>query len=183
MQVWEQILNHYDKLAALRKVHYFQDVLWSYQWWILVLTIAVVWAVWLIFVDRKRLRNILLVGLFAIGFALVLDDMGLSMALWNYPYKIVFFTTRLSPVDMVILPVAFMFLYQYCRKWVRYLICCILFALFAAYIAEPLFVKLNMYNLIRWKFTYSAPIYVAIGIVIKGAVDFVEWLERKTRDQ
>lgn len=181
MSLWKQILHHNEKLAELRKPHFIQDVLWSYQWWILVLTIIVLWTAWVILVDRKRLRNILLVGLFAMGFALVLDDIGLSMALWNYPYKIAFFSTRLSPVDMVVLPIAFMFIYQYCRKWGLYILFCILFSAFASFVAEPIFVKLDMYTIIHWKFIYSAPIYVAIGIVTKGAVDLTEWLERRAR--
>lgn len=141
MPLWNQILSHAEKLAELRKAHFFQDVLWSYQWWILVASIIVLWALWVILLDRRHLRNILIVGLLAMGFALVLDDMGLSMTLWDYPYKIEFFSTRLSPVDMVILPVAFMLIYQYCRRWVPYIICCILFSAFASFIAEPLFVK------------------------------------------
>lgn len=183
MPLWKKILEHQDKMAELRKVHFLQDVLWSYQWWILVAATIVLWALWVILLDRTRLRNILIVGLLAMGFALVLDDIGLSMALWNYPYKIVFFSTRLSPVDMVILPVTFMLIYQYFRGWVTYILFCILFSAFASFIAEPLFVKLNMYDLLQWKFMYSAPIYVGIGIIIKGAVDLTERLERKARSK
>ncbi|HEU5141465.1 MAG TPA: CBO0543 family protein [Bacillales bacterium] len=181
MPLWQQILNLQAKLADLRKEYFFEDILFGYHWWILVGQTLVLWAVWLILVDRGRLRNILLVGLFSLAFALVLDDMGLSTGAWNYPYKIVYFTTRLNPVDMVILPITFMLIYQYFQRWGSYLIATILFAAFASFIAEPLFVKLNLYTMIHWKYLYSAPIYTAIGIVVKGAADIVERIEQKAR--
>lgn len=179
--LYNDILHFQEKLAGLRKAYFFQDELFSYQWWLIVVMMLTCWVVWGILLDRKRFRNILLIGCLSMGFALVLDDIGLTMARWNYPYKIVYFTTRLSLVDMVILPVAFMLIYQYCRKWATYIIFSVLFALFAAFIAEPIFVKLNMYTIIDWHYMYSAPIYVAIGVVVKGIVDITEFLEKKAK--
>lgn len=181
MSLWTKILEHSEKLAHLRKSHFLHDTLWSYQWWILVATVIVLWGLWVIFLDRKRLRNILLVGLFALTFAIILDDVGMSRAFWAYPYNIVYFSTRLTPVDTVVLPVAYMFIYQYFRRWIPYIIVCILFSAFASFIAEWIFVQLNMYELIQWKFIYSFPIYIVIGIIIKGAADLTEWLERKAK--
>ncbi|HEX6923032.1 MAG TPA: CBO0543 family protein [Bacillales bacterium] len=183
MHLFQEMLKLQQKLADLRKEYFFEENLFTGQWWLLVGMNILLWIVWIILLDRTRLKSILLVGLFSMAFALVLDDMGLSMGAWNYPYKIAFFTTRLNPVDMVILPVAFMLIYQYCRRWIPYTIVTILFALFASFVAEPLFVKLDLYVLIHWKYVYSAPIYAAIGIIVKGAVDLADYLETKRRSR
>src|SRR5690625_1717869 len=160
MSILNKLVKTQQEYAHLIKQHFFQVEIFSYQWWILVTTMIVLWVLWLILLDRKHFRNILMIGLFSSVFAIVLDDIGLSRALWAYPYKVIFVTTRLSPVDLCIIPVAFMLIYQYARKWTWYMIFSILFALFASFVAEPLFVKMNMYHMEHWHFYYSAPIYV-----------------------
>lgn len=50
---------------------------------------------------------------------------------------------------------------------------------FATGLAEPIYVQLHMYEKFRWEFIYSAPIYVAIGILVKGIVDRIEIIEKK----
>ncbi|HEX7064700.1 MAG TPA: CBO0543 family protein [Bacillales bacterium] len=183
MPLWDQILDLQAKMTELRKAYFFQEVLYSYQWWILVVQTIIFWVVWGILVDQKRLKNILLVGLLSAGIAIMLDDTGLTLDLWNYPYRLFHFSTRLSAVDMVAIPVAFMLIYQYCRNWRTYLIITILFALYAAFILEPLYIKLNIYTIIHWKHIYSAPIYAAIGVVAKGAADIVERIQHKAREK
>ncbi|HEU5138435.1 MAG TPA: CBO0543 family protein [Bacillales bacterium] len=182
MPLWDQILDLQAKMVDLREAHFLHNVLFTYQWWILVTQTILVWVVWGVLVDRKRLRNILIVGLSSIVIAVILDDIGITLGLWNYPYTIFPFSTRFNSVDMGVIPVAFMLIYQYCRSWRTYVFIAILFAIYASFISEPFFVKLNMYTIIHWKHFYSAPIYVAVGIIVRGVANMVEWIEQKARE-
>lgn len=181
MHYWTKVLQLQEQMAELRKLHYFHEVIGTYQWWILIASAIVLWTLWVVLLDRSRLRNILIVGVLTLGFTMVLDDIGLTLGLWNYPYKVVYIVTRFNSVDMVVLPIAYMLIYQYCRGWGKYVICCALFCAFAAFVAEPIFVHLDMYAKIHWKFIYSFPIYWMIGLVVKGMADLSERLERKAR--
>jgi hypothetical protein len=99
------------QFADLQKEYFFENILFSYQWWILMATTIILWIVWLLVVDKKRLKVILIVGLITSMMAVVMDDIGLSVTAWFYPYQLVYFTTRLNAVDLAVIPVSYMLLY------------------------------------------------------------------------
>lgn len=171
LTIMNELIDLQVKNNELRKEHYFETVLFSYQWWILVIITVGLWIIWVKLVDKERLHSILLVGLITSVFAIVLDDIGLSLSLWAYPYQIVYFTSRMNPVDITIIPVFYMLLYQYFKTWKSYFIILILMALFAVFIAEPFFGLLNMYTKLNWEYWYSGPIYIIMGVIVKGVVD------------
>ncbi|MDR4938261.1 CBO0543 family protein [Rossellomorea marisflavi] len=157
--------------AQYQKKFFFQETLFSYQWWIILATTIILWVVWVLVVDKKRLKSIMIVGLITSLMATVMDDIGLSLAAWHYPYQLVYFTTRFNPVDLAVIPVTYMLLYQYFVSWRSFFIAILSFCLFAAFIAEPIFVLLDMYIMMRWEYWYSAPIYFAMGILVKWLMD------------
>lgn len=167
----DEMIKTQEKFAELKKLYFFEHVIFSYQWWFLIFVTVFVWIVWAILVDKKNLNRILLVGLFTSLTAVVLDDIGLSLVFWFYPYQIAFFTNQLYPVDIAIIPVFYMLLYQYRTTWVSYLLTLVLLLLFAVIVAEPLFAKMDIYMLIRWEHLYSIPFYMLIGIFVKWLVD------------
>ncbi|WP_077622391.1 CBO0543 family protein [Sediminibacillus massiliensis] len=174
MPIRDKLLQMQKESAQLRKELFFDEVLFSFQWWILLAITVILWIIWLLVVDKKRLKPILIVGLIIGLLAIVFDDFGLSVAAWYYPYQMVYFTTRLNPVDLAVLPVCYMLLYQFFYRWKSYLIASAAFGLFASFIAEPIFVQLNMYKMMRWEYWYSAPIYFMMGIFVKWLVDKID---------
>jgi hypothetical protein len=74
-------------------------------------------------------------------------------------------------VNMAILPVSYMLVYQYVRTWKMYVFVLAVLSIFGATIAEPLFVDLRYYIMMDWEFRYSIPFYIAIGIFAKLLVD------------
>ena len=171
LTILNELIETRFKYNHLRKQLFFEEVIFSYQWWILILITVGVWVLWAIVVDRSRFNTILLVGFITTILATVFDDIGISLGLWFYPYQITYFTSRLTPVDMSIVPVFYMLLYQYFSKWKPYLITLFLLCLFAVFVAEPFFVLLNMYIKLNWEYWYSGPIYILIGIIVKVVVD------------
>lgn len=169
-----EIIEAFGVYMELRKENFFDYGFLSLQWWILIVIMVGLWVLWFILVDKKDLFPILFVGILSSAIALILDDIGMSLMLWEYPYQIAYFTTRLDPVDVAIIPVSYMLLYQYVKSWKVYTSILVFLGLFGALIAEPIFVKLNLYMILGWNFWYSLPFYIAIGI-------FVKWLADKLR--
>ncbi|MFD0953707.1 CBO0543 family protein [Virgibacillus natechei] len=153
--------------------HFFETIIFTYQWWLLLVVSIGLWVIWALLVDKRRLNAILLVGLLVSLMALAFDEIGILLALWAYDYYLVPFTSKLYPVDLAIVPVFFMLLYQYVRAWKPYLLVLTLLTLFAVIVAEPLFVALDIYILLVWEHWYSAPIYILMGIFVKWLVDKV----------
>jgi hypothetical protein len=131
------------------------------------------WFVWWILVDKSRIKQIWLFGALISILIIYLDDIGSELNLWNYPIKLINIVPRLNPIDISVLPIMHMLTYQYFSKWKPFIIANIIVSFFNSYIAEPFFVKINIYELTNWKYSYSVPIYILKGIVIKSLLEKV----------
>lgn len=170
----EDIIDISGMLYDLQKEHFLENVLFSIQWWFLLLLTILLWVIWFRLVDKRRMGIILLVGLITALLATLMDDVGLTLTLWHYPNPLTPFISRLNSVDLAIVPVGYMLLYQYAKRWKPYVIALFLMTLFAILVAEPLFGKWGLYLKIKWEYWYSGPIYFAMGIFVKWVVDKVD---------
>ncbi|GAB4074132.1 hypothetical protein GCM10028778_16350 [Barrientosiimonas marina] len=157
------------------------DVLFTFNWWLLIILTLVVIFIWLKALDTSRLLEILFVGLCIGILATILDVTGDSLSFWTYGYKVVQIITPLNPVDLAVLPVAYMLIYQWFTKWKPYIWATIALAAIGTFVAEPVFELLGIYHLNTWKFIYSFPIYIAMGIGIKALTHKMMAIQRRAR--
>ena len=179
---YEEIREVNHHLQEMRKAYWLHHDLFSFQWWLLLLALILPWILWWKFVDRKRIDHILLFGSLLMVVIILLDDMGMELHLWSYPYQLIQIISRLIAVDQGIIVVAHMFLYQYFPSWKKFLLANIIMAAIFTFIFEPLTVWLGIYKLENWHYIYSLPIYVLKASLIKWLVDHVilkrEYLNR-----
>ncbi|GAA0593423.1 hypothetical protein GCM10009001_06990 [Virgibacillus siamensis] len=175
-----KLLETQEKYGRLIQQHYFEDVLFSFQWWFLLIIFILVWAVWMIVSDKRRLNTILLAGFFPTVMATIMDEIGLLLHLWSYSYHLLPFTVESYSINFSIIPVGYMLLYQYARKWKTFLIILAVLTAFAVIVAEPVFEFLGIYNLHTWKHVYSAPIYFLMAVITKWLVDKLAGKENNT---
>ncbi|MBM7600225.1 hypothetical protein JOC34_002616 [Virgibacillus halotolerans] len=151
--------------------HYWiEHVLFSFNWWFLLVLSIVPWIIWWQVVDKTRLLEISLMGTLAIILAITFDTAGYSLVLWSYGYKLVQMTPSLSSIDLALLPVAYMLIYQLFPKWKSYFIAHVIFSVGGSFVMEPLFVWMGIYTLHGWQYIYSFPIYIVMGIGFKWLI-------------
>lgn len=75
MQKFEEIEYHYDKLKVLWLNYWKEEVVFTYQWWIMILILILPFFLWWMLVDKRRIIEISLVGLFISGIAFILDQL------------------------------------------------------------------------------------------------------------
>nr|WP_315989795.1 CBO0543 family protein [Desulforamulus aquiferis] len=97
----------------------------------------------------------------------IFDAIGVEFDLWDYKYQLVPLFDIFITYDMSIMPVIYMAIYQKFDKWKSFIIANTIVAAIFAFISEPLLVWLDFYLLLKWKYIYSFPIYIAIAIVLK----------------
>lgn len=173
----------YEAQKRLSEVNYhywIEDGLFTFNWWFLLILITVPWLIWWKLVDKKRIFEILTMGLLVTGLATVLDATGVSFLLWGYGSKIVQMIPMLIPIDYSVLPVVLMLVYQYFPKWIPYIIVNIIIATGASFVVEPLFVRMNIYHPYNWEYFYSFPIYIAIAIGFKWLVQQLKVVVEKS---
>jgi len=132
------------------------------------------WIVWWILVDKKRLGEIVLFGLFIALTATLLDAIGNELTLWAYPHVLFPYVPRLCSVDFSLLPVMFMLIYQYFPKWKTFIGAITLVAAAGSFLAEPLFILMSIYEPHEWRVVYSFPVYIIIAIVFKWIVSKIK---------
>ncbi len=171
-QMFNAIQETHKQLTDMRLEYWIKYELFEPQWWFLLLLLVVPWLVWYKLVDKGRIKDILLYGVFVALVATYLDAIGNELVLWSYPHSLMPLMPKLFPVDLSLLPVIFMLIYQYFPQWKPFIIVSILTSLFSAVVAEPMFVYLGIYEMYKWEYWYSFVIYIVLSFSFK-------WINQK----
>lgn len=143
------------------------EMVLTWQWWLLMVIFIVPWIVWWRFVDRKRIFEILTYGFMVTMLAMSFDAIGVECDLWEYHYQLIPLLDVLIVFDISVVTVTYMLVYQSLQSWGWFIIAHIGIAGVFAFIAEPTLVHLGYYQLIKWKFFYSFPIYFSIAVFLR----------------
>jgi hypothetical protein len=178
MDKFQEIEKHYGQLRTLWLDYWTQEVVFTYQWWIMIFTLLIPFFLWWKLVDKTRIREISLVGLIISCIAFILDQIGTSLGFWTYPFTLTPLERDLWAVaDFSVMPFFYMMLYQWFPKWKSYLLAIIIFSLFAAFVGEQIFQWLGIYKLLKWKHIYSIPPYILLGIFVKVILQKLKTIE------
>lgn len=160
----EQIKSY---LCHLQITNWINDDLHKWTWWLnLFLSIIPVLVLWKI-IDRNRFLQIIVYGLLVAMISTFLDVLGSAYMLWDYPDKLLPIVPRLFPVDFIGLPFVYMLIYQRYSSWKEFIIASSILSALLAFVGEPIFVWLNLYDPISWHYYYSFPMYFIIAVVVR----------------
>jgi len=158
------------KLTQVRIENWINQDIFSYQWWILLGTLFTPWLLWWKWVDKTRLTEITLYGAITLILASFLDAILSELVLWEYNYYLIPLWPRLISADFALLPVTYMFIYQYFREWKKFLLGIFVVSALYSFVGEPLLIWLDIYELHGWKHIYSFPIYIVMAVFVKWLV-------------
>jgi hypothetical protein len=169
----------FDKLEEVRKEYlnlyreyWLNHVLFSFDWWLLLIISVVPWIVWWNIVNRKKLTQILLYGFFVAMQAVLLDITLTNLIKWGYESTLTYLLQPISsPYDLSFLPVIYMLIYQKCLKWKAYLIASVSLSVVLAFVLEPLLEWINIIEKYNISFFYLFAFYILIAISSKWIVD------------
>jgi len=167
----DQIAELETQLTHIKIEHWLNDDLFTPQWWLLLVILVMPWIIWWKYVDRTRLLQITLLGMFTLILSSYLDAMGSELALWQYNKMLVPLWSRLISVDFSIMPVTYMFIFQYFRAWRTFAVASIVMALLYSFLAEPLVAWLGIYQLNSWNHWYSFLIYILLAFSVRLLVE------------
>jgi hypothetical protein len=154
----------YHEAYTHRSVAWKDEVLFTWQWWVGVTLTIICWIIWIVFRKRESTDRLLYSGIFVALVSVTLDNIGVQLSAWNYLKPFSPIIPAYIPFDFALMPVAVMFLIQYFynrNPWIIGL----LFGGLAAFVGEPIFKLLKIYNPTNWKFIYSFPFYTLIYLL------------------
>jgi len=171
-----QILQLRREMGHLSLQHWLRDDLHKWTFWLNFFMVFIPWIIWWKFVDRKRITEIFAYGLLISVASGFMDVIGSEYAVWGYPDVLFPDIARLFPIDLTVIPVVYMLVYQRYSDWRSFFIASTITAAVFSFIAEPILVWLNLYLLVTWRYTYSFPIYIIMALIMK-------WLTQKIVSQ
>jgi hypothetical protein len=140
---------------------------WFLKIFIVVLFIIIFWK----FADKSM--ETIFFGVLLALISTVLDVVGTYMVFWEYPLRI--FPIEFSEIhDFIVVPISFIFVFQYFRTWKAFFIADIALSAVSAFVVEPVFIKLDFYRPISWHHIYSFIIFTGLVIFCKYIADIVK---------
>jgi len=128
------------------------------------------------FHDKNRTFEILCYGLIWAVLSSLFDVIGGELILWGYPDKLLPMVPPLFPADITVIPVLFMFVNQFSKKFSSYFIFSVLGSALFSYVLEPLFIKGGMLILHNWTHTKSL-----IGFIILSQIVYLIIVSLKSK--
>ena len=170
----KELVNLSYELTKKSVEYWKQYNLNSWRFWLLVGLIIIPPLIWWRFIDKKRIFQILILGLIIIILNMSVDSFGVHYGLWTYKYEVVPVPFSLLSLNFSAIPVIYMFVYQYAANWRKYGILLISSSLIIAYPMQLLMKRLNIYDDYRWwSSTWSFVILLIMGILAKLLTDSV----------
>ncbi|OIJ22469.1 hypothetical protein BKP45_02755 [Anaerobacillus alkalidiazotrophicus] len=164
---WNTIIELREYMWELLLDYWKTHTLFSFNWWFLLITTVGFLVVWLWLLDKSRIIEIITFGLLLSTAAFNLDLIGITMVLWSYPDRLVPIMTTIIEIHKAQMPIIYMLIYQYFKPWKSFIVALTVASIIFAFVLEPITVWLDIYNIHNWKYVYSFPIYILLGIIFK----------------
>lgn len=140
------------------------NIVFSWRWWLGIGLSVIPWVLWFKYRDKKDTARLLFVGLVVMLITNYMDVVGMCYGLWHYNWKILPYLVIYIPWDFCLFPVLVMFLLQL-KKKIKPLIKALFFAVLCAFVFEPFFSWIDLYEETKWKAYYSFFVYIALYLL------------------
>jgi len=143
------------QLAYLSYQRWITTELFSTGWFIMIGVLIITYAVWLKLIDKRRLRDLLLLGsLIAVGFTV-----GDTFLIGNWGvanYNVSLFPGRppLFVLSLTVSPIIFMLIQQYTTSWKEYLTWAAIGSAAIAFGLMPFYVWAGILQFYKWNYIY-----------------------------
>ncbi|HYF82410.1 MAG TPA: CBO0543 family protein [Clostridia bacterium] len=175
------IVNLQKLLHQVRFSDWINNDIFTFGWWVLLLSLIIPWFIWYRLVDKGRLKEMLLYLAMTSSIAILLDEIGSTLTMWVYPVKVIPILPRLIPANYSMVPIIFVLIYQYFPKWKSFIIANIILTFVFSFILEPILVWMNLYDLITWKYIYSIPTYLFTAILLKWFIEKIKLIQENAK--
>jgi len=174
-----QIGEAHTLYVQLSYNYWILHALFTWQWWLLLFLLLMPWYLWWLMVEKRRLLEIWCYGALTCITVQAADTAGVTNGYWMYPIRFIPNFPHLFPIDITILPITYMLVYQFYPQWMRFIIASIIIAACLAFMAEPILVWMEVYELLNWKYYYSFPIYILLAVTLKFTMETIKSLQQK----
>jgi hypothetical protein len=181
-----------NMLTSLKDIQRIQTEAWTSYWqqysdfgnwqfWVLAALLVFPLIVLFFAIDK---RKALLLGFYGYSvhvFFTYVDAIGANMIKWFYPYKIFPILASSVSLDVSLVPVTYMLVYQFTlNRDKNYYLFLLLLSAFFAFIFKPLLVTIGLFEMDSGTNYFSLFIgYVVVGLIAKCITNIFVYFEKK----
>lgn len=170
-------------LGNLLYTHWLSEELFSLGWFSIAIPTVVFIAMFVILVDKNRLRELILYGsLLAMAYGFIYP-IATNMLLWQYQVNFIPYVQNLVPFAFIFHPILHIFAYQYASTWKSFLITNTIASGLFAFVALPVYVWLKIFQAYNWNYLYSFILAWGISVVARAVVIWLANIEQSHSTQ
>ena len=146
-----------------------QDV-FHFKWWLLLglSTLAII--LWWKLLDKTRMPEVLLYTVLTTIVMMSIDECGEELILWVYPIYLFPVFPVITAINLLFAVLGLSLIYQYFPSWKSFSFAAIIIAGLLSFLLEPALAWADFYQLLNWNYGYSFLLYIAVALIIRGAV-------------
>lgn len=138
-------------------------------WWILIALLISAIIVWVILLDKSRLKETILFAALCMIIVLGFDEYGDELILWDYPLDIIPIFRTVTSLNLLLLPMVYSLMYQY-FKGRNFVLAALVSTAVICFVVEPLLALGNLYKLLNWQYWWSVPFYFVSALFVRKVV-------------
>jgi hypothetical protein len=182
-ELGKQIDQLSNKLTALRLEIWIKYTLFTWQWWMLVLSCIGIIILFIVLIRKENLlRAFAYLGLVYI-FNKNLDDLATALDWYDYRMQLEPIIPTMLPANLFIIPGLLTILYERYVKWKQYLIAIGAFGGFVSYLVLPLMKAVKIYMEKTWNGHLSFLSLILMAVASKFIVDAAVRLQSYKRNE
>lgn len=176
MQIIYQLWHHTIAL-------WISQELFSPSWFVILISIIGTYTILFIFIDKSRVREIILYGsLLAVSFG-YMDVTGTTMGFWTYKTHFLPLVPSLIPSSYTLHPVLHLLVYQYTNSWKSFAVVNTIMSSFFCFVVQPFYVWAGILWLGGWTYLYSFIATMGITFLARAVVIWLANIEQKHAKQ
>jgi hypothetical protein len=158
-------------LTSIHIEEWLRDDFFQFKWWLLLCLIAGALLIWWIGLDKSRAKEISLFAALITILAMGIFEWGDELVLWDFPIDIIAVFPPLSSLNLISIPLIYSLTYQRYKTWPSFILAAVVITAIICFAFEPILARAGLYEMIKWRYYYSFPIYFAAAITVKAIVD------------
>ncbi len=154
--------------------------LFSFGWIFNICFLIIFYIIWIILIDKKRLKELLLFGALISVVASFIDIVAVSLGLWEYKTRLFPINPATFPFDYTVLPILYIFVMQYSSSWKSYLIGSVIACSIFSFIISPIYVWLGIKIYHNFNYFYMFVLVFTVTTFIKAIFNWIDNIQEKS---
>ncbi len=169
------------ELAKLSIQNWTSKEVFSFQWFLMIVVLIIVYVVWLKLIDKKRATELLLIGSLEsvaklLVVAILLDNI---LGLYEYKIRILPIPANVFATSVTISPIMIMLVTQYTKSWKGYLLWTAVGNAFLNFVILPIYIYLGISEIHNWNVFYHFLVLYAVAICVRLVFLWITGIQKR----